>query len=119
MSFGPEYFDSLRRAFERNSRLGIASGLCCEPLRVRVRAGLRDCDAAGERPTPCRSEPVVGVRGLSVVLLTEDLKKRQLVATGQSPLPLEQLDVVLRVHTSLRRETDRKCLPGDAVEEGR
>ena len=31
VSFGPEYLDSLRREFERNSRLGIASGLCYEP----------------------------------------------------------------------------------------
>ena len=31
VSFGPEYLDSLRREFQRNSRLGIASGLCYEP----------------------------------------------------------------------------------------
>jgi GT2 family glycosyltransferase len=30
VSFGPEYLDSLRRAFQRNPRLGIASGLCYE-----------------------------------------------------------------------------------------
>ena len=31
VSFGPDYLDSLRRAFQRISRLGIASGLCYEP----------------------------------------------------------------------------------------
>jgi biofilm PGA synthesis N-glycosyltransferase PgaC len=31
VSFGPDYFDSLRREFQRNSRLGIAAGLCHEP----------------------------------------------------------------------------------------
>ena len=31
VSFGPDYLDSLRREFQRNSRLGIASGLCYEP----------------------------------------------------------------------------------------
>ena len=31
VSFGPEYFDALRREFERNPRLGIAAGLCYEP----------------------------------------------------------------------------------------
>jgi len=31
VSFGREYLDSLRREFQRNSRLGIASGLCYEP----------------------------------------------------------------------------------------
>jgi hypothetical protein len=31
ISFGPDYFDSLRREFQRNSRLEIASGLCYEP----------------------------------------------------------------------------------------
>jgi hypothetical protein len=31
VSFGPDYLDSLRRAFQRNPRLGIASGLCYEP----------------------------------------------------------------------------------------
>jgi poly-beta-1,6-N-acetyl-D-glucosamine synthase len=31
VSFGPDYLDSLRRAFRRNSRLGIASGRCYEP----------------------------------------------------------------------------------------
>jgi biofilm PGA synthesis N-glycosyltransferase PgaC len=30
ISFGPDYCDSLRREFQRNSRLGIASGLCYE-----------------------------------------------------------------------------------------
>lgn len=30
VSFGPDYFDSLRQEFERNPRLGIASGLCYE-----------------------------------------------------------------------------------------
>jgi biofilm PGA synthesis N-glycosyltransferase PgaC len=30
VSFGPEYLDSLRRVFQRNPRLGIASGLCYE-----------------------------------------------------------------------------------------
>jgi glycosyltransferase involved in cell wall biosynthesis len=31
VSFGSDYLDSLRREFQRNSRLGIASGLCYEP----------------------------------------------------------------------------------------
>ena len=30
VSFGPDYLDSLRREFQRNPRLGIASGLCYE-----------------------------------------------------------------------------------------
>jgi len=30
VSFGPDYFDSLRREFEMNPTLGIASGLCFE-----------------------------------------------------------------------------------------
>ena len=30
VSFGPDYFDSLRRAFRQDPRLGIASGLCYE-----------------------------------------------------------------------------------------
>ena len=30
ISFGPDYFDSLRREFQKNPRLGIASGLCYE-----------------------------------------------------------------------------------------
>lgn len=31
VSFGPEYFDALRRKFAENPRLGIAAGLCYEP----------------------------------------------------------------------------------------
>jgi poly-beta-1,6-N-acetyl-D-glucosamine synthase len=31
VSFGPEYFDALRREFGRNPRLGMAAGLCYEP----------------------------------------------------------------------------------------
>ena len=31
VSFGPGYFDGLRREFEKNLRLGIAAGLCYEP----------------------------------------------------------------------------------------
>jgi len=31
VSFGPGYFDGLRREFERNPRLGMAAGLCYEP----------------------------------------------------------------------------------------
>ena len=32
ISFGPDYLDGLRREFEKNPRLGIAAGLCYEPL---------------------------------------------------------------------------------------
>ena len=31
VSFGPDYFDALRREFERDPRLGIAAGVCHEP----------------------------------------------------------------------------------------
>ena len=42
VSFGPGYFDSLRREFERNPRLGIASGLCYESSGDQLGAGSRD-----------------------------------------------------------------------------
>ena len=42
VSFGPDYFDSLRREFQRNSRLGIASGLCYELRGDELGAG--SCD---------------------------------------------------------------------------